>query len=74
MSSSWSSHDGQACAGLNWDRFTSVEHAQVDKLTMKIKLRNVLFFTFDYLQKLKLPRMPQVTEEGCVIYETADYI
>ncbi|XP_078600608.1 fanconi-associated nuclease 1-like [Branchiostoma floridae x Branchiostoma japonicum] len=28
VSSSWSSHDGQACAGLNWDRFTSVEHAQ----------------------------------------------
>ncbi|CAH1253075.1 FAN1 [Branchiostoma lanceolatum] len=28
VSDSWSRHDGQACAGLNWDRFTSVEHAQ----------------------------------------------
>ncbi|XP_019627245.1 PREDICTED: fanconi-associated nuclease 1-like [Branchiostoma belcheri] len=28
VSDSWSTHEGQACAGLNWDRFTSVEHAQ----------------------------------------------
>ncbi|KAI8508095.1 Fanconi-associated nuclease 1 [Branchiostoma belcheri] len=28
VSDSWTTHEGQACAGLNWDRFTSVEHAQ----------------------------------------------
>ncbi|XP_078656371.1 fanconi-associated nuclease 1-like isoform X2 [Branchiostoma floridae x Branchiostoma belcheri] len=28
VSDSWTTHEGQACAGLSWDRFTSVEHAQ----------------------------------------------
>ena len=32
LSKSWSDNEGQLCAGLSWERFTSVEQAKVCKI------------------------------------------
>ncbi len=38
VTKTWTEHEGTLCAGLNWERFSDLEHALVSRIHCLIKL------------------------------------
>lgn len=40
----WTSQQGKVCSLVNWELFSSLQHAQVFTLTLKIRIKVTLYF------------------------------